>query len=227
VTQPENPAKEENPMKIHLRKYAPALGAFVAALLLVPASQAQCGGINLKTLAGGAAIHPQLAASGSQLARYGSPADQYRGWDDDGAIVGFWHVKFISEGSTGIPDGTPVDAGYSQWHSDGTEIMNSGGRAPITSDFCLGVWKAVSYHSYKLNHFATAWDPTPTTQSPNGTLLGPAQIQEQVKLDADGDSFAGTFTIDQYDESGDVLAHVQGNITGTRITVDTAAQSIF
>ena len=55
-------------------------------------------------------------------------------------IVGFWHVKFVSEGSEGIPDGTEVDAGYSQWHSDGTEIMNSAGRSPITGSFCLGVW---------------------------------------------------------------------------------------
>ncbi len=214
-------------MKIHLKKYAPALGALVAALLLVPVSRAQCGGINLKTLAGGASIHPQLAGPGSQLARNGLPGGGDRGWDNTQAIVGFWHVKFLSEGSTGIPDGTPVDAGYSQWHSDGTEIMNSGGRAPITGDFCLGVWKQVGYRSYKLNHFAAAWDPTPTTSSPSGTLLGPAQIQEQVTLARDGSSFSGTFTIDQYDESNNLLAHVEGTITGTRITPDTAAESIF
>jgi len=67
---------------------------------------------------------------------------------DNVSIVGFWHVKFVSDGiSTGIPGGVPkgaeVDAGYSQWHSDGTEIMNSGGRAPNTGDFCLGVWAKV------------------------------------------------------------------------------------
>jgi len=213
-------------MKIQLKKYAPALGALVAALLLMPVLRAQCGGINLKNLIG-AAAHPQLATPTSQMARYGSSRDDGRGWESDQAIVGFWHVKFISEGSTGIPDGTPVDAGYSQWHSDGTEIMNSGGRAPITGDFCLGVWKAVGWHSYKLNHFAAAWDPTPTTSSASGVLLGPAQIQEQVKLDADGDGFSGTFTIDQYDESGNALAHVQGTITGTRITADTPQSSIF
>ena len=30
------------------------------------------------------------------------------------AIVGFWHVKFISKGTTGIPDDTVVDMGFSQ-----------------------------------------------------------------------------------------------------------------
>jgi hypothetical protein len=29
-----------------------------------------------------------------------------------------------------------IDAGFAQWHSDGTEIMNS--HAPATSNFCLG-----------------------------------------------------------------------------------------
>src|ERR1044072_6868291 len=57
------------------------------------------------------------------------------------SIVGFWHVDFIAEGNTnGIPDGTSIDSAYVQWHSDGTEIMNSS-RDPRTSSFCLGVWK--------------------------------------------------------------------------------------
>jgi len=135
--------------------------------------------------------------------------------------VGFWHVKFVSKGSAGIPDGAEVDAGYSQWHSDGTEIMNSAGRSPITSNFCLGVWTKVGERKYKLNHFATAWDPT------GSTLIGPANIQEEVTLSADGCKFSGTFTIDQYTEAGNRLAHVVGDITGTRITVDTPSQSIF
>jgi hypothetical protein len=141
--------------------------------------------------------------------------------DDQAAIVGFWHVKFVSEGSTGIPNGTEIDAGYSQLHSDGTEIMNSGGRSPITSNFCLGVWKQTRTGTYKLNHFATAWDPTGTI------LIGPANIREEVTLASDGNRFSGKFTIDQYDESGNNLGQVQGQITGTRITPETPAQSIF
>jgi hypothetical protein len=56
------------------------------------------------------------------------------------AIVGFWHVTFVSKGTGFIPDGTIVDMGFSQWHSDGTEILNSS-RPPATSNFCLGVWE--------------------------------------------------------------------------------------
>src|SRR5215212_1066954 len=56
-------------------------------------------------------------------------------------IVGLWQFEFTSAGNDGspfyIPDGAPLDAGYAQWHSDGTEIMNSS-RDPITGNVCLG-----------------------------------------------------------------------------------------
>ena len=53
-----------------------------------------------------------------------APATQ-RGVPPVGApIVGFWHVTFISKGTGFIPDGTVVDMGFSQWHSDGTEILD-------------------------------------------------------------------------------------------------------
>src|SRR4051794_19389831 len=53
--------------------------------------------------------------------------------DEDLGIVGLWQFAFISEGNNvdpfDIKDGDQLDAGYTQWHSDQTEIMNSG-RAP-------------------------------------------------------------------------------------------------
>ena len=140
---------------------------------------------------------------------------------DRAAIIGFWHVKFISKESSGIPDGTEVDAGYSVWHSDGTEIMNSAGRSPTTNAFCLGVWQKIGPRKFQLNHFAAAYDPTGTQ------LIGPANIRENVTVGPEGKHFEGTFTIDQYDESGNLLAHVQGKITGTRIEVNTLPSKIF
>jgi hypothetical protein len=64
----------------------------------------------------------------------------------------------------GPPDDTPIDSGYVQWHSDGTEIMNSG-RPPQNGDFCLGVWEKTGRSRYKLNHFAlgNVIDPTNPT----------------------------------------------------------------
>ena len=139
-----------------------------------------------------------------------------RDWNDDrDAIVGLWKVKFVSKGNTGIgiPDGAPIDEGYATWHSDGTEIMNSG-RAPKTGSFCMGVWKQTGRSSYRLNHFALSWDPTGTT------LIGPANIREEVVLGESENSYSGTFTIDQYDTEGHLLVHIAGLLSAQRITVD-------
>ncbi len=141
--------------------------------------------------------------------------------DSGGAgIVGFWKVKFVAHNSPGIPDGTVIDDGYATWHSDGTEIMNSG-RAPITGNFCMGVWKLTRRSTYKLNHFGLSWDPTGTN------LIGPANIREEVVLDQDADSYVGSFSIDQFDVSGNNLVHIAGQVTGKRITVNTPAASVF
>jgi hypothetical protein len=197
-----------------------AASIFVLALSLMPNALAECGGFR-SSLA-----HPSnwhLQYGDARLLRMALVAPAGQGDQDNGdqSIVGFWHVKFVSSGSAGIKNGTEIDAGYSQWHSDGTEIMNSGGRSPITSNFCLGVWKQTGTGTFKLNHFATAWDST------GATLIGPANIREEVTLASDGNSFSGKFAIDQYDEAGNNLGHVQGSVTGTRITVDTEEQSIF
>jgi hypothetical protein len=197
-----------------------AASVFVLALSVLPNAVAQCGGLR-SSLVHPSNWHPQYGQARLLRMALVAPAGQDDPDSGSQTIVGFWHVKFVSEGSEGIPDGTEVDAGYSQWHSDGTEIMNSAGRSPITGSFCLGVWKQTRAGTYKLNHFAAAWDST------GSNLIGPANIREEVTLDPKGNTFAGTFTIDQYDEAGNKLAHVQGTITGTRIGVATKEQSIF
>jgi len=108
-------------MKSSYKPLTITLGALALAFFFVTNSAAECGGM------------PKAHPSQSRQARF-LPAALVTIGDhdgDDAGIVGSWHVKFVSPGSEGIPDGTEVDAGYSQWHSDGTEIMNSGGRPPI------------------------------------------------------------------------------------------------
>ncbi len=136
-------------------------------------------------------------------------------------ITGMWHVKFISEGSAGIPDGTPIDNAFVVWHSDGTEIMNSS-RPPDTQSFCMGVWEKTAARTYKLNHFTISWDGT-NTSSP----VGPGNIRENIILDKSGVTYSGTFVIVQYDQSGNVKQTVKGNISARRITPNTPASSLF
>lgn len=141
------------------------------------------------------------------------------------SIVGMWQFTFTSHGNNVpplyIPDGATLDAGYTQWHSDQTEIMNSS-RDPATSNFCLGAWDNAGPGAYKLNHFALSWDNTghlcaPAAGAPS-CFVGPANIREQVKMDRNGNTYTGTVTIDQYDTEQHLLFHLQGTIDARRIT---------
>lgn len=137
------------------------------------------------------------------------------GGSDGSGIVGLWKVKFVSPNTPGTNDGhvTVVDQGYATWHSDGTEIMNSG-RPPVTGNFCMGVWETTRRGTIKLNHWALGWDP-------GSNFIGPANIKEEVVLDKSETHYFGTFTIDQYESTGKtVLVHIAGSVTAERITVD-------
>jgi len=126
---------------------------------------------------------------------------------DNDPITGLWKVTFTVGTAT-------IDSGFAVWHADGTEIMNSGGRPPLTSNFCIGVWKKNGNH-YKLNHAAISWDSTGTVE------VGAANITQDVVLGRTGDFFSAAFTITQYDMNGSVLETVSGKITGVKIGVDT------
>lgn len=199
--------------------WLPALGAL--ALMAAPLANAQCGGLS-KALVKHTAF--ESTAGQAHLLRAVLTDEEAAA---EPSIVGMWHIKFIAEGNQAIPDGTEIDAGFSQWHSDGTELMNSGGRAPSTSSFCLGVWAKTGSRTYQLNHYAISWNPTPSAADPTGTILGPARIKETVTLNSAGTEFAGSFTIIQYDESLNVLANVVGKIVGTRVTVNTTPSPVF
>jgi hypothetical protein len=195
-----------------LKTAATTLGLAVCATVFIQTARADCGSYTSmgQKPVPAPAQRPLLRAIAYRLT---TPAVATRDDDNDAAIVGMWKVQFVSEGTNGIPDGTMIDSAYAQWHSDGTEIMNSG-RPPITSSFCLGVWKKTGESTYKLNHFALSWDPSGTV------FVGPANIRENVTLNAQGNSFSGTFTIDQFDTNGNTLAHIVGKITAQRVTPD-------
>jgi hypothetical protein len=203
-----------------IRAFSKALTAALAgiAMLTVCASTASAGCADL----------PTTPARGPRLIQAGYRPPQFlRVSDKDAAIVGLWQVSFTSKGNDvppfNIPDGAPLDAGYAQWHSDGTEIMNSS-RDPATSSFCLGVWQAQGSRKYKLNHFALTWDNTgrfctPPSGAPS-CFVGPANIREEVTVDSRGKTYSGTVTIIQYDPNNDEMFRLTGTIRAKRITAD-------
>ena len=129
-------------------------------------------------------------------------------------ITGLYRFTFTAKGDQDIPDGTVLDQGFTTWHADGTEIMNSG-RAPMTQSFCMGVWTRTGPQTYRLNHWAMSWDPT------GKTFIGPTNIREYVTLGRGGSSYSGSFTLTQYAPDGKTnLRQVQGSVTATRVTPD-------
>jgi hypothetical protein len=135
------------------------------------------------------------------------------------SIVGMWNIQFISQGNTThdprIPDGVQVDFGYTQWHSDGTELMNSGGHTPVTGNWCMGTWVRSGHFSYDLNHWALSYDAI--TQ----VLTAKVNIREHVTLDPSGNEFVGTFTITVFNATtGGQVDRLTGTLAGRRVTVD-------
>jgi hypothetical protein len=196
-----------------------SLGAGIFAALLVPNASAGCGEMNFQSpfvyAQSNAAARPAASAPEAVTAssRGGSSA----------SIVGLWKTQLISQGNTGhtpsIPDGVLIDFGYTQWHSDGTEILNSGAHSPASENFCLGVWGQTGFLSYELNHFPIGYDVT------TGAIANYINLREQDTLSPSGDTYSGTFTLDVYDTQGNHVDHLVGLVKATRLTVDSTLPS--
>jgi len=210
-------------MKAILGKLSVSFALFMASSVFALNASAQCGGAAGDGHTTMNNAHSLLSKSVPLRASVKSAAitAQNDQSENNTSIVGFWHVVFISEGTTmpPIPDDAVVDAGFAQWHLDHTEILNSS-RPPATANFCLGVWAQTGPRTYSLNHFALSFNP-------DGTFFGPANIRENVTLSADGNSYFGSFSIDQYDTNLNLKAHIVGNIKATRVTVNTKPTDIF
>jgi hypothetical protein len=195
------------------------VGAGIFSAIFVSNAVAGCG--DLSGLQGPFQfVAPQMEAKAA-APRAASPGADDRGGQQSASIAGMWDIQLISRGNTGhnpsIPDGALIDFGYTQWHSDGTEIQNSAGVPG--GGFCLGVWGQTGFLTFELNHFPIAFNPT------SGAVAAYINIREQVTLSPSGDSYTGTFTEDVYDPIGDHVDHLTGTVVGTRMTVDSSLPS--
>lgn len=195
-------------------------GAGILGALSVSNAVAGCG--DLSSLQGPF----EMAKPGAELrqpeaAAKADSANQRGG--SSASIVGLWKVQLISKGNTShnpsIPDGALIDFGYTQWHSDGTEILNSGGHSPASENFCLGVWGQTGFLTYELNHFPISYNTT------TGAIANYVNLQEQDTLSPSGDSYTGTFTLLIYDTKGNEVDHLAGTVVATRLTVDSTIPS--
>lgn len=223
-----------------------AVAGVLAMGMLTAGAGAQClSAAGWKT---GPVVRPMMmsqpAANGARLLRAAYRADDNDEGEVQHGIVGMWHVHLVSgsvSGATGVPlppVGVEIDAGFQQWHSDKTEMLNSG-RPAANSNFCMGVWQQVGPRTYRLNHIAISYTqgPAPNAESgPSNSLVGPTSITEEVTVSPDGNSFTGTYTITDYKETDPPnsaaptitwLDTISGPVTGTRVQVSTPIAPIF
>jgi hypothetical protein len=91
----------------------------------------------------------------------------------------------------------------------------------------MGAWEQTGPRHYKLNHIGWAGYDTTNAPAGIGNPTGPSRIQEEVTLSPDGKRYSGTFILDAYDLSGNVVAHFIGTIKATRITVNTPISDLL
>ena len=197
------------------------MGALALASAMIPGAVAQCGlpGRLIKPMA----WQPQSRGAQPMLLR--AAFDE----DEEGSIVGMWHVLFTAHAMNGqaIPD-TVIDNALAVWNRDGTEIMNSS-RPAQDGNFCLGVWKHTGQRSYLLNHIpwkGNAADPTAPPDAIGAPEAG-VQILENVTLSPGGDSYSGTFTLQAYDAAGNVSVSFSGTLSAKRVTTSTSFSDLL
>ena len=205
-------------MRTISRAITMTLSAGIFATVLVSNASAGCG--DLPSFQGPFDFAP-TSSELRQPAPAAEPDKAASRGGNSASIVGFWKVQFISKGNTGhtpsIPDGVLLDFGYTQWHSDGTEIQNSAGVPG--GGFCLGVWGQTGYLTFELNHFPIAFNAS------TGLAANYINIHEQVTLSPSGDSYNGTFTEDIFAPAGNQVDHLVGDVAATRLTVDSTLPS--
>ncbi|HEY8009742.1 MAG TPA: hypothetical protein VIE67_01935 [Rudaea sp.] len=157
-----------------------------------------------------------LAAAQFKAATLGNvaSAQQNNSGNAHGSIVGFWRFAF-----TAYDGVTSLDWGFQQWHSDGTELTNSGGHPAVGGNFCMGVWEQKGGGAYSLNHWAIAWGAAPPFDPL--VLTGLVHIRETVTVDKTGNSMTGFVTQDLYAADGITLLAPDigdGTVSATRIT---------
>src|ERR1700723_4420692 len=120
-------------MKTISQAFTMTLGAGMFVMLSAPLATAGCG--DLTTLEGPFVLAQDMP-NGILLTRTAEAEKSEARGRAGASMVGMWSFQFVSEGNTthnpSIPNGAIMDFGYTQIHSDGTEIINSGGHAPAT-----------------------------------------------------------------------------------------------
>ncbi len=184
------------------------MGSILALMIGVAAlpASAQCGGALSDLYARASATNQSPIASVKNVQDVPSAliADNE---NDDAAIVGLWHTRFVI--STPGGDVTIQEA-FQIWNAGGTEVHNPNVDTR-SSSMCLGVWNS-RRQTFNLTH--RVWNT-----DANGVNFGTLHLSEAVKLYNHGQTMLGNFTIGVFDPAGNKVDEFSGRVVGERINV--------
>jgi hypothetical protein len=120
-----------------------------------------------------------------------------------GSIVGMWKNSIIVGGNV-------VASSISTWHSDNTEFDNIDA-PPIGGNICQGVWHSDNVRRVTEHHFGWLFDA-------NSNPAGYFTLVQKVKLSPDGLTYSGPFDQKFYDQNGNLVNEVTGEMSATRFT---------
>jgi hypothetical protein len=111
-----------------------------------------------------------------------------------GPIVGQWQV--VMTASPGTPGEFIFDFGFQQFHSDGTELMISGGVPPTIGNVCIGVWERQAGGAIHLRHMTWNWAGNEVLgDPPTGYFL----LEVTVRTNSQGTAYSGTWKTASFD----------------------------
>ena len=163
------------------------------AMLAASAIQARAacvvpGASKLSAVPGVAKLAPPGAAPAL------AAAAQNTGASGSGAIVGQWQVLMTA--FPGTNNEFIFDFGFQQFHSDGTELMISGGVPPTIGNVCIGAWERGAGGVIRLLHMTWNWAGNEVLGDlPTGYFL----LEVTLRTDSQGTAYSGTWKAASYD----------------------------
>ena len=120
-----------------------------------------------------------------------------------GSIVGMWKNSVVVNSQI-------VATSIATWHSDGTEFDNVD-IPPIVGNICEGVWDSKGVGKVAEHHFGWTFD---SNSNPSGYFT----LEQTVRLSRNGLSYSGPFDQKFYDNEGNLLTEVTGEMSAERFT---------
>lgn len=122
------------------------------------------------------------------------------------AIRGLWLTDVVL-------DDQVIFQAYESFTSDGLEFLNDNG-STLEGNVCFGAWTVAPRNTVKVYHPSWNYDM-------GGNLIGTVIIRSEITVNAGGNTFRGTVTVDTYDLNGIPAGpELQAQLTGKRIVAN-------